>query len=273
MKKLALALVCFASVAFMASCVKPVEHPEPSLAVMTGENYVFDGQTIDLGQDYYIGFRAASNSETQKELKSFKISATYTKLATEESETRDTIINISGTEYVFRDTLNFNPDRNEIIGKMTINVTVTDVDEKVNSTSLTLNLNQTEEPLTEVDFEWYRLGNTQTGLEEYGLYWDQNAKAPFAQIKPLTGVILYKFESTVWDEVKYETQKAAKFADGATTAAMYNNVDVNLANGTYDDVIGTRMPDGTLHLIHVTSHRVGAQQASGRPIYINGQAK
>ena len=77
-------------------------------------------------------------------------------------------------------------------------------------------------------------------------------------------------------EVKWDNTlsiEAAKFADGAPTIAMYNNVDVNLANGTYDDVIGTRMPDGTLHLIHVTSHRVGAQQSAGRPIYINGQAK
>ena len=73
MKKLALALVCLVSVAFFASCNEPVANPEPSIAVMTGENYIFDGQTIDLYKDYNLGFRVASNSQTQKELASFSL--------------------------------------------------------------------------------------------------------------------------------------------------------------------------------------------------------
>ena len=64
MKKLALALMCLVSVAFFASCNKPVANPEPSIAAKTGENYVYDGQTVDLGQNYTLGFVAASNSQT-----------------------------------------------------------------------------------------------------------------------------------------------------------------------------------------------------------------
>ena len=262
MKKLALALVCFASVAFFASCTE--QKGQPTIAVHQEEGYVKDGDVVNLGEEVNFGFTMATAANSKAQLSKLIIKI--------DDEQPDTIA-LTGTTYTYRGTIVYQPERDEIVGSSTISATVYDTDGEFATTSLGLSLNQTEEPLAEVDFEWYRLGNTQTGLEEYGLYWDQNAKAPFAQIKPLTGVILYKFESSVWEEVRYETQKAAKFADGATTAAMYNNVDVNLANGTYDDVIGTRMPDGTLHLIHVTSHRVGAQQSAGRPIYINGQAK
>ena len=40
MKKLALALVCLVSVAFFASCDPTVEHPEPTIALLTGEGYI-----------------------------------------------------------------------------------------------------------------------------------------------------------------------------------------------------------------------------------------
>ena len=130
-----------------------------------------------------------------------------------------------------------------------------------------------EQPLTVVDFEWYRLGNTQAGLEEYGLYWDRNAKYPFAQIKPVEGAILYIFDSSVWDEVIFEREKLAIFSEGAITADVYNNVDVNLTSATYNDVIGTYY-NGEYHLIHVTSSRTLPYQASyGFPNYIYGQAK
>ena len=173
--------------------------------------------------------------------------------------------------YTHRDTLRFS--RNEIIGNCVITAKVADVAGESATATIKVSLNQPEEPLAIVDFEWYRLGNTTTGLEEYGLKWEQNAKSPFAQIKPMDGVILYKFDSSVWDEVTYETQKIAKFSDGATTASVYNNVDVN-TGAQYDDVIGTRTMDGKFHLIHVTSSRILAYQAPyGTPCYIYGQAK
>ena len=265
MKKLALALACLVSVAFFASCQQPVQNPEPTIAVLVEEGYVKNGDVVDVNDTIDFGFVMAANTQTNKELASIIV-----KIDDNDSDT--TIIN--GKEYTYKGAFVYHLEaKNEIIDEVVITAIVTDVAGETATTSIKLSINQPEDPLVEVDFEWYRLGNTQTGLEEYGLFWEQNAKSPFAQIKPLEGVILYKFDSSVWDEVTYETQKAAKFADGATTAAVYNKVDVNLANGTYDDVIGTRMADGTLHLIHVTSHRVGAQQNAGRPIYINGQAK
>ena len=276
MKKLALALVCLVSVAFFASCTEPVANPEPSIAVMTGENYIFDGQTIDIYQDYNLGFRAASNSQTQKELASFRLETKLYNGTTEDVRPEvigDTTMTISGSEFVYEETVRFELAKSGIIGKVEYVATVYDKDNKMNTKTVTVNLNQPEDPLTVVDFEWYRLGNEQTGLAEYGLVWDQNAKSPFAQIKPMDGVILYKFDSSVWDEVTLPSQKIAKFSDGAVTTSVYNNVDVN-ASGLYDDVIGTRTTDGKYHLIHVTSSRILAYQAPyGTPCYIYGQAK
>ena len=274
MKKLALALVCLVSVAFFASCTKPVENPEPSIAVMTGDNYVYDGQTIDLYHDYLIGFRVASNSETSKDLASFRLETKIYE-GTEESRPTvyDTTYTISGSEYVFEDTVYFEIGAKDVVGKVEYTATVTDVDGKFNSTTVTLNLNLAEEPLTVTDFEWYRLGNTTTGLAEFGLKWEQNLKSPYAQIKPMDGVILYKFDSNVWNEITFESEKIALFSDGATTASVYSNVDVN-TGAQYDDVIGTRTTDGKYHLIHVTSSRILAYQAPyGTPCYIYGQAK
>ena len=276
MKKLALALVCLVSVAFFASCTEPVANPEPSIAVMTGENYIFDGQTIDINNDYNIGFRVASNSQTQKELASFRLETKYYEGTAEDVRPEildDTTMTISGTEFVYDDIVRFVPNKSGIIGKIEFVATAYDKDNKMNTKTVTVNLNQPEDPLTVADFEWFRHGNTQEGLEAYGLYWESNAKSPFAQIKPLPGVVLYKFaDSSVWDEVTFPSQKDAVFSDGAVTASVYNNVDVN-QNGTYDDVIGTRMADGTLHLIRVEMCRIGTYTPQGTPITIFGKSK
>ena len=89
MKKLALALMCLVSVAFFASCTQPVENPEPSIAVVTGENYIYDGQTIDLGVNYNLGFRVASNSQTMKELAKFQLETSSVGL---EEEDRKSVV-------------------------------------------------------------------------------------------------------------------------------------------------------------------------------------
>jgi len=276
MKKFALALMCLVSVAFFASCTKPVENPEPSIAVMTGDNYIYDGQTINLFQEYNLGFRTASNSQTLKELAKFQLQTKFYEAGDEESSRpeviADTTVTLTGTEYVYQEVEVFTwAQRDQVVGKIEFTAIVTDVDGKSNTKTISVNLNLAEQPLEVVDVDFYRLGDTQTGLSDYGLYWERNAKAPFAQIKPVQGAFLYIFDSSVWEEVVLPSQKIAKFADGATTAAVYNNVDVN-ANGTYNDVIGTYY-NGEYHLINITSCVIGAQQSAGRPIHIYGYAK
>ena len=279
MKKLALALMCLVSVAFFASCQKPVENPEPSIAVMTGENFITgtaeNPTIIDITDANAInlkyGFHVEANAQTKKELSTLKL--TYTMIDAEGTETFDTIIDLSGkTSYDFSEFLFQDEDERDIYFEATINALVTDADSKTNTATIAFKLDLPAQPLFAKTFEWYRLGNTQTGLAEFGLKWERNIKETHAQIKPLEGVTLYTFDSSVWDETTTDVAKAALFSDGATTIEVYNNVSTSVEN-TYDDVIGTKMADGTLHLIHVTKCVIDDYQSAGYPIHITGEAK
>ncbi len=264
MKKLALALVCLVSVAFFASCDPVVENPEPSITIMTGDNYIADGAVLEVGTVYQYGFKAASNAETQSELAKLVVTCGETVLCDS---------TISGTEFDFTGEIYFEETK-EIIGSAEIKAVVTDAAGETNNVTITVSINK-EETLAAADFEWYRLGNTQTGLEEFGLVWENNLKATHAQIKPLEGVKLYMFESTDWEEVTTATQKAALFSQAIEQqipATVYNNVSTTAA-ATYDDVIGTVTTDGEYHLIHVTRCTIDAFQSAGYPIHIYGQAK
>ena len=94
----------------------------------------------------------------------------------------------------------------------------------------------------------------------------------FEDVIPLDGVTLYSFNSTDWDATTTDVEKAALFADGAEEIIVYNKVSTS-NEATYNDVIGTKMSDGTLHLIHVTRCVIDAYQSAGYPIHITGEAK
>lgn len=274
MKKLALALVCFASVAFFASCTPEITNPEPSIAIMTGENYMYDGQTIDLNQDYILGFRAASNSQTMKELATFTLVGKIYDMEDNELSSADTTFAIEGSEYVYQETWNF--ESKELVGKLSFTATVTDVDGKTNSVTINMNVNQPALPLEVGTYEWYRLGNTITGLDEFGLVWKGNyPKATYAKLVPAEGVSLFIFNSEDWETVTTDVEKAAFFTNAVEfqhPAEEYWEVNVTQESMEYDDVIGTIMPDGTCHLIHVIkSHSESIPQGTETTITV--QAK
>ena len=125
MKKLALALVCLVSVAFLASCDPEITNPQPTIAVMTGENFVYDGQVLDVNTDYSLGFNAASNSQTLKELKTFTLSIKILDNDGEEMDSNVNTIDVSGTEYQYLDEEFGFVLRSEIIGKAEITETTT----------------------------------------------------------------------------------------------------------------------------------------------------
>ena len=175
MKKLALALLCLVSVAFFASCTPEVTDPEPSIAIVTGDNYVYDGQTIDLYHDYMIGFHAASNSQTSKELATFSLNVKLYEGTEESRPVYDTTYNlaISGSEYTYEDGVRFELSR-DLVGKAEYTATVTDVDGKSNSTTINLLINQPAIPLEVSDFEWTKIGHNVMDLTSYGLMWHEN---------------------------------------------------------------------------------------------------
>lgn len=276
MKKLALALVCLVSVAFFASCEKTIENPEPSISVITEEGYVQNGDVVDLNQVFVYGFQMASNTETNKELKQLSVATTLIDLEGNE-QTSEEIVALTGlTEYRFIDSIFFEMER-DVIGSVKFTATVTDVDDKTNTATMTLSINQPAQPLIGTTFTWYRLGNTITGLDEYGLAWKGNyPKDTYAKLVPQDGVKLFIFKAEDWENVKTDIDKAAFFLtaiETQETAEEYFEVNVTQANMTYDDVIGTVMADGTCHLIHVTKSHAETVTGQGTAVTITGEAK
>ena len=267
MKKLALALVCLVSVAFLASCGDPtVKNPEPQISIISEPGYLVGNQVVEADEVYPFGFMAFSSTETMKELAKMVIVCGETTIC-------DTAI--SGNEFYYRGEIYFNATiAKEIVGSAEIVATVTDVAGETNTATIKVDVNA-ELALEVVELDWYRLGNTQSGLDEYGLYWESNLKATHAQIKPLEDVKLYIFTPEKWTEVTNAVQKAKLFNDAIenqVSETVYNNVSTS-ASALYDDVIGTVTPDGVCHLIHVTRCTIGEYQPTGYPIHITGESK
>lgn len=264
MKKLALALLCLVSVAFFASCDPTVEHPEPSLAFMTGDGYYYDGQVIEQGVDYHLGLRAASNPETLKPLQKLVISYTsgeYTDLICDST--------ISGTEFVYDEVFNFVLSK-DIVGHIDIVATVTDEANESKSVTIKLDVNE-EKPLEAKAFEWRRdNGANGKGLEEFGLKWNTNVNSKsVAVIEPIdNNATLIVFDPKVWAEVTTESQKAALFSEHNIGIAQYKEISTT-ATQNYDKVIGT-IYNGKTHLIHITKCEVYER---GWHFVITGQAK
>lgn len=278
MKKLALALVCFASVAFMASCVKTIEHPEPSIAVMTGEDYVYDGQTVDLNVNYKVGFHAASNSQTQKELASFNLAASLYELDGTLIESRDSTYVISGTEYDHQEGLNFNfTNTRDLVGKVSITGTVTDVDGKRNAVTINLNINQPAVDLVVEDINWVKTGHNAQDLSAYGLFWKEtNYKDPFTHILPAEGSTLYLVENGDQDFANIVTDVDlnnyfSQLAETGRPIDDYNKIDCN-ADANYHDLLIVKEANGKLHAINITYADITSLSAGTR-ITITGKAK
>ena len=278
MKKLALALVCFASVAFMASCVKTVEHPEPSIAVMTGDNYVYDGQTVDLNVNYKVGFHAASNSQTQKELATFNLAASLYELDGALIESRDSTYVISGTEYDHQEGLNFNfTNTRVLVGKVSITGTITDVDGKRNAVTINLDINQPAITLEIEPINWVKTGHNVQDLSAYGLVWKEtNYKSPFTHIIPAEGSTLYLIENgdEVFNSIVTDIDLNNKFAELAETGTPiddYKNIDCN-ASANYHDLLIVKEANGKLHAININRADITTPSAGTR-ITITGKAK
>ena len=272
MKKLALALVCLVSVAFFASCQKEVENPEPSISIMTGEDYVYgtvdNPQIISLDDEtnWKFGFHVEANAETKKELASLSVKYEYVL----EGVTYDTtcVFDLTGntsydfTDYVF--------EQRNIVLEATITATVTDADNKTNIAAIAYKIDMPAQPLEEKDFSWFRHGgNPGQGLEEFGLEWTNNAKEIYCVIKPVAGAMLYSFTAETWNEVSTDIEKAAVFSE-ALAISDFRGVSAWTPKD-YDYVIGT-LYNGEYHLIHITRGDIETS-AAGTDITISGQYK
>ena len=236
----------------------------PTISTFTGEGFIGEGDVIELDTEYKFGFTMASP---------IGLSSLCVDVAIDDYSgwTELTNINISGfSEYIYIDSVSVSLAK-DIIGELIIRATVKDVNGESSKASFTVRIDDDSSPLIIREFEWIRQGyQPGTGLEEFGLCWDSNAKTPHAQIKPLEGVSLYALYPSVWEETITETQKLAALLEIGMIITVYGNVDV-MSSNNYNDVIGTIMPDGTCHLLHITRCNVSNDYYT--KITISGEAK
>lgn len=268
MKKLVLALVCMVSVAFFASCQKPVEHPEPTVGFVAEEGYISSDAELTTADTALFIIQANSNTQTNKLLKSFRFVVFYDDERGTVVDTLISDINLNRYEfcvgYIFDE------------GSYTVSATVIDADGYSDNCSLNIEVENAATELVAEDFQWFRHGShAAEGLEAYGLQWTSNTKEVFANICPMEGVILYEFDASVWDETVLDTDKNALFAEAIETGLAinkFNKVSAWTAHNDYNYVIGTVMANGEYHLMHITRSTIESS-AAGADITIFGQAK
>ena len=290
MKKLALALVCMFSVAFFASCTKTIEHPEPSIAVKTGEFFItgsVDQPTvIDLDDEsaisYKYGFLVEANTETKKELKNLVITmdVTYFEEDGQENEVYYDTIDLTGkTSYDFEDNLFVQEREVYTVMEGTIKAIVTDVDNQTNTTTVAFKCTTNPIPLVGRTIEWTRkgtdlIGTTEAEMAAMGLKWTGSYKEVFATIEPLNNdVVMYLCDGDDFDDIVYLDEKYQYFSDLAETATpiqKYRNITTN-NDAVYNDMLAVVYGE-EYFLIRINDADIETG-SYGTQITINGDAK
>lgn len=121
--------------------------------------------------------------------------------------------------------------------------------------------------------EWVRLGiNDAQGLEEFGLFWNNNIVEEFASIqkKPET-LKLCTLDASVWDEII--TEEA--LWDAVETAGGINafNKISTVEDKTYNDVLGVKLNSTTYYLLHITYGKVETREGYGKVVTVTGMYK
>ena len=287
MKKLALALVCMFSVAFFASCTKTIEHPEPSIAFMTGEYFVtgtVDNPTIidfddENAENYKYGFHVEYNAETKKDLSSLIVTWEWIDEDGGIDSYCDTIDLTGQKSYDYSDYV-FEQDRDTLtIIDMTVKAVVIDVDNQRNTATLAYKVQMEEDALIGRTIEWVRKadqlqGNTEQEMAAMGLKWTRSHKEVFATIEPLNDdVVMYLCDGDDFDDIVYWSDKYAYFNDLAETAEPvenYRNITTN-NDSSYNDMLAVVYGDN-LFLVHITYADIETG-SYGTQITITGEAK
>lgn len=268
MKKLALALVCFASLAFFASCVK---EGQPTIQVLNAEGFVQDGATVNTGEEVDFGFVVASSAVTNSELSTLVVTVDGYEWAN---------IDLTGeTEYTYTDYVTYEPERDDILGTSVITAVVTDAAGQTATASITLTINQADEPLVSRTFSWVRRGTQLQSADEMaavGLTWPGNyPREDFVRITPLTGCSMYIIENgDKFAEITTQSEKEAFFADlreNGTTADRYTEISAWAAERTYNTMLAVIDAAGEKHLIHITRSTVESAGSAGGLFTIYGE--
>ena len=270
-----------------------IEHPEPLIAVLTGDNFItgtVDQPTvIDINDENAInfkyGFHVEANSETNKELKNMVITmdVTYFEEDGQENEVYYDTIDLTGnTSYDIEDFL-FVQDKREIYTLMegTIIAVVTDVDNQTNTATVAFKIeaNYTPVPLVGRTIEWIRkganlIGSTEEEMAAMGLKWTANYKEVFATIEPLNdNAIMFLCDGDDYYDIDFLNDKYAYFsnlAENATPIVKYRNISVQ-NNADYNDMLAVIYGD-ELNLIHINRAEIEVG-VTGIQVTISGEVK
>ncbi len=267
MKKLALALMCFASLAFFASCVK---EGQPTIQVINEAGYAQDGATINVDEEVIFGFVVASSPVTNKELSTLIVKID------DDAELTDTI-NLAGkTEYRYEGSITYLS--REIIDNSIITAIVTDAAGQSATASIKLSINE-EQQLLASTFDWSRKGLTLESAEEMakvGLDWPGNYRADvYVTIKPLANCTMYIIEDgNEFNNITTIAQKENYFSnliENGTAAAQYKEISA-FHGGTYNTMLAVIDAQGDYHLVHFEKATVESVSA-GTLIHLLGQLK
>lgn len=270
MKKLALALVCIASLAFFASCNK---EGQPTIQVYNGEDgYVLATDTVDVNTEVNFGFVVASSAVTNKELSTLVVKVD------DYDELTDTI-NLAGmTSYTYKGTLSYTA-KDEIVGTSVITAIVTDAAGQTATASINLTIIQPDQPLISKTVEWIRkganlIGETEAEMAEYGLQWTGSYKDIMATIKPLDGAQLYVCSGDDYEGIATMSDKNAYFTnlvtEGVEPAPFYRNITTN-NDSPYNDMLAVIYGE-KLTLVHITYADIETGNY-GTQITITGEMK
>ncbi len=269
MKKLALALVCIASLAFFASCNK---EGQPTIQVYNGEDgYVLATDTVNVNTEVNFGFVVASSATTNKELVSLVVKVDDTEWANKD---------LTGmTEYTYTDKVKYDYDRDEIVGTSVITATVTDAAGQVATATITLTLNNPDQPLISKTVEWIRkganlVGITEAEMREIGLQWTGSYKDIMATIKPLDGAQLYVCSGDDYNGIATMSDKNAYFtnlAETGTAVESYRNITTNNSSD-YNDMLAV-VYGQKLTLVRINHAQIDNLGSVGTQITITGEMK
>lgn len=267
MKKFALALMCALSVLLIVSCSKKKDEPtpeEPKLPtiefVNAGGHCVYQDTEIISGDTVSFQVRAIA-TDANDLLTSLNLKLTYN------NDSRDTTITLDNlTTYTYV----AEPEAMELPeGLFTIEATAATKSGKTATAKVNITIH--EATLEVNDFEWVRAGDHCTGLEQFGLEWELNAKEVKAKIVPVEGAILKTLEDVEFGAITTEMQKMVAF-EQATQVDKFHEVSCEANHDDYNFVIMTQYNEN-IYLINITKGTVEKQPDNSYIFTISGQWK
>ncbi|MCF0206167.1 MAG: hypothetical protein HUK15_01955 [Bacteroidales bacterium] len=264
MKNLKIAMILVAAVALFCSCGDDLTNaPKVTMTDAEGNTEM----VFDLGTASSVNVNFTANVDAAKGINSLTITRTMFNAA---EEVMGDVVNyemdheVAGSlaeTFAMEETLAA-ADVNGV-AKVVYEVVVVDAKDAQASAAYTVNVKAAE--YTEATFEWSRLGNTRTGLDEFGLQWTSNAKVVEAVIKPVEGAKLYILSAEDYAATSLEQITLP------AEATQYKSVSCE-ASKDYNDVIAT-VYNGKTYVMNVLRGEVATVSGQGTKVTITGNYK